>query len=107
MTSQPSPGQAIMEMSPKFAELTKDVLFGDLWERPQLSQRERSLIVVAALTALYRKEELRGHVGRALDNGLSKDEIHEVFLQMAFYAGWPTAVNGFAQAKEVYEQRGI
>ena len=91
------------EVSPKLAELTADVLFGDVWERPGLSKRDRSLITVAALIALYRTDQLRGHIGRALDNGVTKDEIGEVINHMAFYAGWPTAANAVRVAKEVYD----
>ena len=94
---------AMAEVSPKLAQLTADVLFGDVWERPGLSKRDRSLITVAALVALYRTDQLRGHIGRALDNGVTKDEIGEVINHMAFYAGWPTAANAVRLAKEVYD----
>ena len=94
---------AMAEVSPKLAELTADVLFGDVWERPGLSKRDRSLITVAALIALYRTDQLRGHIGRALDNGVTKDEIGEVINHMAFYAGWPTAANAVRVAKEVFD----
>ncbi len=98
-----SPRSAMAEVSPKLAELTADVLFGDVWERPGLSKRDRSLITVAALIALYRTDQLRGHIGRALDNGVTKDEIGEVINHMAFYAGWPTAANAVRAAKEVFD----
>ncbi len=98
--------EIMREVAPKLAELSNDVLFGDVWERQQLSKRDRSLIVVAVLTALYRTDQLRGHIGRALDNGVTKDEIAEVITQMAFYAGWPTAANAVRVAKEVYDDRG-
>ena len=98
-----SPRSAMAEVSPKLAELTADVLFGDVWERPGLSKRDRSLITVAALIALYRTNQLRGHIGRALENGVTKDEIGEVINDMAFYAGWPTAANAVRVAKEVYD----
>ncbi len=98
-----SPRSAMAEVSPKLAELTADVLFGDVWERPGLSKRDRSLITVAALIALYRTDQLRGHIGRALDNGVTKDEIGEVINHMAFYAGWPTAANAVRLAKEVFD----
>ena len=94
---------AMAEVSPKLAELTAEVLFGDIWERPGLSKRDRSLITVAALIALYRTDQLRGHIGRALDNGVTKDEIGEVITHMAFYAGWPTAANAVRVAKEVFD----
>ena len=93
------------EISPKLAEITSDVLFGDVWERPGLSKRDRSLITIAALIALYRTDQLRGHIGRALDNGVTKEEIGEVINHMAFYAGWPTAANAVRVAKEVYDER--
>ena len=93
------------EVAPKLAELTGDVVFGDVWERAELSKRDRSLITVAALTALYRTDQLRGHIGRALDNGVTKEEIAEVILHMAFYAGWPTAANAVRVAREVYAER--
>ena len=93
------------EVAPKLAEATEDVLFGDIWERPQLSKRDRSMIIVATLTALYRTDQLRGHIGRALDNGVTKEEIGEIITQMAFYAGWPTAANAVRVAKEVYDAR--
>ena len=96
--------RAVMrEISPKLADLTADVLFGDVWEQPDLSKRDRSLITVAALTALYRTDQLRGHIRRALDNGVTKAEISAVITHMAFYAGWPTAANAVRVAKEVFD----
>ena len=93
------------EVAPKLAELTSEVVFGDVWERSELSKRDRSLITVAVLTALYRTEQLRGHIGRALDNGVTREEIAEVIVHMAFYAGWPTAANAVRVAQEVYAER--
>lgn len=93
------------EISPKLAEITADVLFGDVWERTELSKRDRSLITITALIALYRTDQLRGHIGRALDNGVTKEEIGEVINHMAFYAGWPTAANAVRVAKEVFDAR--
>ena len=81
------------------AELSANVLFGDVWERPELSKRDRSMITVAALVALYRTDQLKGHIGRALDNGVTKEEIAEVITHMAFYGGWPTAANAVRVAK--------
>jgi 4-carboxymuconolactone decarboxylase len=91
------------EIAPKLAELSADVLFGDVWERPGLSKRDRSLITVATLIALYRTEQLRGHIRRALDNGVTKEEIGEVITHMAFYGGWPTAANAVQVAKQVFD----
>ena len=97
--------EIMAEIAPKLAELTADVVFGDVWEREALSKRDRSLITVAVLTALYRTDQLRGHIGRALDNGVTKEEIAEVIVHMAFYAGWPTAANAVRVAQEVYAER--
>jgi len=95
--------QMLGEIAPKLAELGDTVLFGDVWERPQLSKRDRSLITVASLIALYRTEQLRGHIRRALDNGVTKEEIGEVITHMAFYGGWPTAANAVQVAKQVFD----
>jgi 4-carboxymuconolactone decarboxylase len=90
---------------PKLMDLTENVLFGDVWERPGLSKRDRSLITVAALVALYRPEQLRGHLERALSNGVTKDEISELITHLAFYSGWPTAVSAAGLAKSVFEEQ--
>ncbi|HWO72633.1 MAG TPA: carboxymuconolactone decarboxylase family protein [Dehalococcoidia bacterium] len=95
------------DVVPKLGELRDTVLFGDIWERPQLSKRDRSLITVAVLTAMYRTEELRGHMARALDNGVTPDELRELITHVTFYGGWPTGVNAARVAKEVFEGRGI
>lgn len=76
-----------------------------VWSREGLSQRDRSLITVAALTALYRPNELRLHIGRALDNGISKSEISEIIMHMAVYGGFPVAVEGMHTATEVFAER--
>ena len=102
-----TPRAVIAEVAPKLAELGAEVLFGDVWERPQLSKRDRSLITVASLVALYRTDQLRGHIGRALDNGVTREEISEIITHMAFYGGWPTAANAARVAKEVFEERGV
>lgn len=81
------------EYPPKFTQLTTDVLFGDMWARPHLTLRERSLVTVAALVAMYRLEQLPFHLKRALDNGLSIHELNEVITHLAFYSGWPTAAS--------------
>jgi len=98
---------AMQEVLPKLAEMTADVLFGDIWERSELSKRDRSLITVANLVALYRTDQLKGHIGRALDNGVTKSEISEVILHTTFYAGWPVGANAVRVAKEVFDERGI
>jgi 4-carboxymuconolactone decarboxylase len=91
------------QVAPKLAVLTDEVVFGDVWERPELSKRDRSLITVAVLTALYRTDQLRGHVRRALANGVTREEIGELITHVAFYSGWPNAVNAANVAKEVFD----
>jgi 4-carboxymuconolactone decarboxylase len=80
-----------------------DVLFADVWERPGLDPRDRSLITVAALIALARVEQLPFHLGRALQNGVSREEIGEIITHLAFYAGWPAAMSAAARAKALFE----
>ena len=105
-TPQSSPLEALRAVAPKFVELTDEVLFGDVWERPQLSTRDRSLLTIGVLAALYRTDQLRGHIGRGLDNGLTEEEIGELITHVAFYAGWPVAVNAAQVAKQVFDARG-
>ncbi|MDI1284960.1 MAG: carboxymuconolactone decarboxylase family protein [Reyranella sp.] len=95
---------AVRSFVPKLIDLTEKVVYGDVWERPGLSKRDRSLITCAALVAMNRTEQLRGHVARAIDNGVTKDEIVEVITHMAFYSGWPTAMSAAGVAKAVLEE---
>jgi 4-carboxymuconolactone decarboxylase len=99
------PKNPVYELIPKLGQLRDDVLFGDVWEQPDLSKRDRSLITVALLTALYRTDELRGHMRRALNNGVTKEEIKALITHLAFYAGWPTAVNAGRVALEVFDEK--
>ena len=96
---------AMRHFTPKLVELTEGVLFGDVWERPELSKRDRSLIVISALIALGKERQMVGHLNRALDNGLSVDEIKEAITHLAFYSGWPTAMTAATIFKEVLETR--
>ena len=90
------------ELVPQLGKLRDDVLFGDVWEQPELTKRDRSLVTISVLTALYRTDELKGHMQRALDNGVTKDEIRGMITLLAFYAGWPCAVNAGRGAVEVF-----
>ncbi len=92
------------EAAPALADYTEKVLFGDLWERPGLSKRDRSLITVAVLTATYRTDQLRSHVRRALENGVTRDELGELITHVAFYGGWPTGANAAQVAMEVFNE---
>jgi 4-carboxymuconolactone decarboxylase len=84
--------QLLGDFAPKLVSLTDNVLFGDVWERPGLSKRDRSLVTVAALVALYRTDQMAGHMQRAVDNGVSVDELVEAITHLGFYAGWPSAI---------------
>ena len=90
------------EFIPKLGQLRDDVLFGDVWEQTDLSKRDRSLITVAVLASHYRTDELRGHMQRALENGVTKDELKGLITHIAFYSGWPTAVNAGRVAVDVF-----
>jgi 4-carboxymuconolactone decarboxylase len=107
MPDQPTrPRPPFADIAPALAAYTDTVLFGDVWERPGLSKRDRSLITVATLVALYRTNELPGHVKRALDNGVTRDELVELMTHLAFYSGWPTAATALAIARRVFEEQG-
>ncbi len=100
--------QAIDEMAavaPEFAKLTRDFLFGDIWERPGLSPRDKSLITVTCLVALNRIEQVEFHLKKAFENGLAKEELVAAITHIAFYAGWPTAASGFSHLKKVIDQQ--
>ena len=100
-----SPAQKIIgDLSPKLVELTDDVLFGDVWERAELSKRDRSLVTVAALIANGNTEQLPSHLNRARENGLSETELVEVITHLAFYAGWPRAMSAVRVAKDVFKK---
>ncbi len=79
------------------------MLFGDVWANPGLSQPDRSLVTVAALVALYRGDQLGSHLRRALDNGLTEDELVQAITHLAFYAGWPNAMSAMGQLKQITE----
>jgi 4-carboxymuconolactone decarboxylase len=102
--AQPSRAQQLMgATAPKLAELTDDVLYADIWERTDLSKRDRSLVTVTALIALNRPDQLRSHLKLARQNGVTKEELVETITHMAFYSGWPSAVSAVAIAKEFFE----
>jgi 4-carboxymuconolactone decarboxylase len=103
-SSAPSPRDRLRAFAPKLIDLTDNVLFGDVWERPGLSKRDRSLITCAALVALNRTEQQVGHFTRAINNGVKKEELIELITHLAFYAGWPTAMSAANVAKQVLEE---
>jgi 4-carboxymuconolactone decarboxylase len=103
---QPTQAQKLFgDISPKLAELTDNVLFGDVWARPGMSRRDRSLATVSALIAMNRPDQLRSHLALALDNGLTQEELIEAITHLAFYAGWPSAATAISVAREVFRKK--
>src|SRR6266516_1592849 len=92
-------------IAPALAEITDKVLFGEVWERPGLSPRDRSLITVASLISLYRTNELPFHLKKALANGISRDELIEVITHLAFYSGWPAASTDETIVRRWFEEK--
>ena len=97
--------EKVITVAPALVELSKRVLFGEVWERPGLSKRDRSMITVAALIALNRGEQLTGHIDRALANGVTQEEIGEMVTHLAFYCGWPAGMTAGLIAKDVFDNR--
>ena len=93
--------ESLRQFAPKLIDLTENVLFGDLWERPQLSKRDRSLITCAALIATGKTEQMTFHFPNAIRNGVTQEELVELITHLAFYAGWPSAMSAAARAKEL------
>lgn len=98
---------ALAELAPDLDEMLNEVVFGRVWSRPGLELKMRSVAVIAALTALQRLPQLKSHIANGLNAGLKKEEVVEILIQMAFYAGAPTAVNAFQVAKEVFDEEGL
>jgi 4-carboxymuconolactone decarboxylase len=90
------------DIAPRLTEISNTILFDDVWRQPGLSPRDRSLIAVASLIALYRSNELKFHLSKALENGVTRDEIIEMITHLAFYSGWPTASTAIGIAREVF-----
>ncbi|MGW4339022.1 carboxymuconolactone decarboxylase family protein [Rhodococcus koreensis] len=107
MSDMPGPARRVLgSFAPKLAELTDDTLFGDVWKRRELTPRDRSLVTVAALVALYRTDQLPFHLRTALDNGLTVEELVEVATHLAFYSGWPTAMTALQILRDLPDAEG-
>jgi 4-carboxymuconolactone decarboxylase len=107
MTETPAPHRSPYgDIAPALAEYTDEVLFGDLWKRPGLSPRDRSLVTVATLVAQYRINEMPFHLNHALENGVTRDELIETITHLAFYAGWPAASTAIGIARRVFDEQG-
>jgi 4-carboxymuconolactone decarboxylase len=97
--------QSLGDLAPKLVDLTEDVLFGDVWERPQLSKRDRSLITCAALIATGKAEQMDFHFPNAIKNGVTREELVEMITHLAFYVGWPSAMSAVTRAKELLTRK--
>jgi len=94
-------------IAPKLVDLTEDVVFGDIWERPELSKRDRSLITRAALVATGKTEQMDFHFPTAIRNGVTREELVEMITHLAFYVGWPNAISAVNRAKALlFEEAG-
>ena len=104
MSKSPRPNvrDNIRATAPKLIKLTEEVIYDDMWEREELSKRDRSLITLSALIAMGRERQLTGDLNRALDNGVTREEIIETITHLAFYSGFPTAITAATIAKEVF-----
>lgn len=97
--------EEVRAVAPEFIKLTDDFLFGDIWKKPGISARDKSLVTITTLAALGKNDQLTFHIGYGLDNGLKQEEIVAAFTHMAFYAGWPVAMSGLQKLNEVVEAR--
>jgi 4-carboxymuconolactone decarboxylase len=105
--STPAPRNPFADIAPALADYTDKVLFGDVWKRTELSPRDRSLVTVACLVSLYRINEMPFHFKRALENGVTREELIEAITHLAFYAGWPAASTALSIAREVFEEANV
>ena len=108
MSNQQPPSavrKSLGDLAPKLVELTEEVLFGDVWERPQLSKRDRSLITCAALVATGKTEQMDFHFPSAIKDGVTQEELVEMITHLAFYVGWPNAMSAMNRAKALLEKK--
>jgi len=94
------------DIAPHLAEITSTVLFGDVWDNSALSPRDRSLVTITSLISLYRVNEMPFHLKRALENGVTREEISAAITHLAFYAGWPPAMTALRIGLKVFEEAG-
>jgi len=104
-STEPKVMDDLEDLAPEFVKLTRDLVFGDIWQRPGLSQRDKSLITVTCLVALNRIEQVDFHLDKAMANGLTKEELVAAISHIAIYAGWPTAASGLRHLKGVLDRQ--
>ncbi len=107
MANPSSSKEKIRPLAPKLVEIVDTTIYGDVWQRPELSKRDRSMITIAALIAMRQTDQLRSHLEKALDHGVSAVEISEVITHLAFYAGFPASISAALVAKPLLEQLGL
>ncbi|MBA2933890.1 carboxymuconolactone decarboxylase family protein [Sphingomonas sp. CGMCC 1.13654] len=108
MATEPTNARASFgDIAPHLAEITDKVLFRDVWEDSALTPRDRSLVTITTLIAMYRTNEMPFHLKKAIENGLTRDEIIATITHLAFYAGWPPAMTALPIAKAVFEESGV
>lgn len=106
MAAEPTDArQSFGDLAPALAEITDQVLFGNVWQRAELSPRDRSIVTVATLVSCYRTNEMPFHINKALENGVTRDELIEIITHIAFYAGWPSAMTALSVARKVFAER--
>jgi 4-carboxymuconolactone decarboxylase len=98
-------GDELAAVVPALCDYTDRILYDEVWERPILSKRDRSLITVAALIAMYRPEQLTSHLAFAMKNGVSKEELGEAITHLAFYASWPSAISASRKLFDLVQQQ--
>lgn len=107
MTNPSSSKHRVKDVAPKLFELIEGPVYGDIWERPQLSKRERSLITVAALIGMRQTDQLRSHLEKSLAHGVTPEEISEMITHLAIYAGFPAAISAALIVRSLFEDRGL
>lgn len=107
MSNPSSSKEKLRAVVPKLVELIDSTVYGDLWQRPELSQRDRSLATVSALVAMRQTDQLRSHLEKALDNGVTAEEISELLTHLAVYAGFPASLSAALIAKPLLQERGF
>ena len=98
------PKTTVYEAVPQFGRLRDDVLYGDVWNQPELGKRDRSLVTCAILAALGKNAELESHMQLGIENGVTVDELRGLVVQVAFYAGWPCGVNAAKAGMALFEK---
>ena len=105
--ANPSSSKAkVQPVVPKLIEVVDKTIYGDIWERPELSKRDRSMVTIAALIGMRQTDQLKSHMEKALDNGVTPTELSEIMTHLAFYAGFPSSLSAALIARPLFEELG-